>query len=94
VISYFVFFFCVFPPSQGFCATFVTHVTIVHFLEQLSIQTHKKFKQHHSMFDLDEDIQQPNYREILSIATSYHDGLNRVKPHLHSTLKLLAKTPL
>jgi hypothetical protein len=66
----------------------------VDFLEQLSIQTHKKFNQHHSMSDSDEDIQLPNYREILSGATSYHDAVNRVKPHLHSTLKLPAKNPL
>ncbi|KAH9570870.1 hypothetical protein CY35_02G063500 [Sphagnum magellanicum] len=46
------------------------------------------------MSDSDEDIQLPNYREILSGATSYHDAVNRVKPHLHSTLKLPAKNPL
>ncbi len=46
------------------------------------------------MFDLDEDIQQPNYKEIIFGPTSYHDAMNCVKPHLHSTLKLLAKNPL
>jgi hypothetical protein len=46
------------------------------------------------MFDSDEDIQQPNYREILSGATNYHDVVNHVKAHPHSTLKLLTKNPL
>jgi hypothetical protein len=46
------------------------------------------------MFDSDEDIQQPNYREIISIATSYHNAMNGVKPHLHSILKLPTKNPL
>jgi hypothetical protein len=46
------------------------------------------------MFDSNEDIQQPNYREIISGATNYHDDANRVKPHLHSTLKLPTKNPL
>jgi hypothetical protein len=68
-------------------ATFVTQATTVHFLEQLAIQTHKKFNQHHNMFDSDEDIQQPNYKEILSRATSYHDVVNHVKAHFHSILK-------
>jgi hypothetical protein len=65
----------------------------MHFLEQLLIWTHKKFNQH-QMFDLDEDIQQPNYIEIISRATCYHDVMNCVKTHLHSTLKLSAKNPL
>jgi hypothetical protein len=82
------------PPSQGYCATSDAQAAAVDFLEQLSIQTHKKFNQHHSMSDSDENIQLPNYREILSGATSYHDAVNRVKPHLHSTLKLPAKNPL
>jgi hypothetical protein len=46
------------------------------------------------MFDSDEDIQKPNYKEILSGATSYHDVINRVKTHFHSTLKVLTKNPL
>jgi peptide methionine sulfoxide reductase MsrA len=43
------------------------------------------------MFDSDEDIQKPNYKEILSGATNYHDV---VKAHFHSTLKVLTKNPL
>ncbi len=66
----------------------------MHFLKQLSIQTHKKFNQHHSMSNSNEDIQQPNYKEILFGATNYHDDGNCVKPHLHSTLKLPTKNPL
>jgi hypothetical protein len=89
-----LFLVCVSPLSQSFCTTFVAQAAIVHFLEQLSIQTHKKFNQHHNMFNSDEDIQQPNYKEILFIVTNYHDALNCVKPHLHSTLKLPTKNPL
>jgi hypothetical protein len=66
----------------------------MHFLEQLSIQTHKIFNQHHNMSNSNEDIQQPNYEEIFFGATSYHDDGNRVKPHLHTTLKLPTKNPL
>jgi hypothetical protein len=65
----------------------------MHFIKQLSIWTHKKFNQHH-MSDSNEDIQQPNYKENLYGATNYHDDVNCVKPHLHNTLKLLAKNPL
>jgi hypothetical protein len=46
------------------------------------------------MFNSNEDIQQPNYREIISGVTNYHDVVNRVKAHFHSTLKLLTKNPL
>jgi hypothetical protein len=81
-------------PSQGSCATSIAHATIVHFFEQLSMQTHKKFNQHHNMFNSYENIQQPNYMKIFSRATNYHDVVNHVKPHLHSILKLLAKNPL
>lgn len=66
----------------------------MHFLEQLSIQTHKIFNQHHNMSNSNEDIQQPNYMEILFVATNYPDAINRVKPHLHNTLKLLTNNPL
>jgi len=87
------FLFCVSPPSQGFCATSIAQASIMHILEQLSIQMHKKFYQHH-MFDLHEDNQQPNYTKITSGTTSYHDVVNCVKPHLHSTLKLFTNNPL
>jgi hypothetical protein len=86
-------FFCVYPPSQGSCTISIAQTIIMHFLKQLSIQAHKKFNKHH-MFDLDEDIQQPNYREIIFGAISYHDVVNCVKPHLHNTLKLSANNPL
>lgn len=46
------------------------------------------------MFNLDENIQQQNYKEILSRATNYHDAVNCVRPHFHSTLKLSANNPL
>ncbi len=46
------------------------------------------------MFNLNEKIQQPNYKEILSRATSYHDVVNCMKPHFHNTLKLSTKSPL
>jgi hypothetical protein len=89
-----LFILCVSFPSQGYCATSIAHATTVHFLEQSSIQTHKKFNQHHNMFNLNENIQQPNYKEILSKATDYCDAVNCVKSHFHGTLKLSAKNPL
>jgi hypothetical protein len=46
------------------------------------------------MSNSNEDIQQPNYKEIFFGATSYHDDGNHVKPHLHNTLKLPTKNPL
>jgi hypothetical protein len=46
------------------------------------------------MSNSNEDIQQPNYMEILFVATNYPDAINRVKPHLHNTLKLSTKNSL